>query len=235
MAAAAAALIVVSAALMPPVTAQAAGVNSDYVQMSSIPFIGASFIKIGGVRFVGNPADPITVTATEAADSSSVTVKLTSAAAGGLVISAPCQQTAVDTAVCPTTFNGYPVAQVSVTNASAADNDITMDIPTLAAHVDVGSGNDTVRIPHSREVGTAGGNSTIISLGNGNDTFYGGTGTKTIYADGGVDYIYVFNDPGVRDKVSCGNGTGEPRLDTVVVDSTDVLLNSNCLNVVPGP
>jgi hypothetical protein len=216
------------AAVVAPATAHAAD-NKNIVDMQPTSYFTPNNKRISfrTIRYVYNPDDPVDLTVTEAADGLSVTITAISTAAGGFTASAPCSKTSTYVAVCPTSYAPSFVVTDIYTSGTLGADTVTVTAPSLKVSVSLGAGDDVGSIPES-VTGS-------ISGGPGDDTLTGGTGTDYITADAGTDTIYVYDSPAAVDHVSCGLAAVESPADTVIVDSSDVIQNTNCLSVNPGP
>lgn len=211
--------------------------NDDRVGISTIrpiPFVTIAQIGFGAERFEGNPADPVSVTATEEAEGRNVTIRDVSRAAGGLVVRAPCEKTEAQTAVCPMQdAEGHAVTLVAVGGSWGGNQSITIDTPTLLAFAQTGSGNDTISVPHARaEIVKS--LAAIIQGGAGDDTLTGSPGPDEIYGEQGTDTLFAFNEPAAADNVHCGTRAFESPVDIAHVDSLDTV-TGECARVIRGP
>jgi len=174
--------------------------------------------------------DGANMTVTEAADATTVTVTDTTAA--GFTVESPCQQTASDTVVCPiTSGSGGPIPTVS-TDIDGVGGLLTVDTPTLAVVGNLSANGITMSVPRSQNQALV---QSVLSFGNGNDTFHGGTGAVRVSLNGGADIADVSNDPAQADTVTCGNATIESPSDKVTVDGADVVNNSSNCARIDGP
>jgi hypothetical protein len=220
--------VVTGCAIAAPAAALASE-NIDIVNLNTISlFVNTKKIAFSAVRFEGNPADPVRVTATEEAEGRSVTIRDVTTAAGGFVALAPCEKTEAQTAVCPMQdAEGHAVSLVEVRGAVEGNQAVTIDTPTLLALAQTGSGSDTLSIPHAtpdRFQPFAG----IIDPGPGNDTETGGVGKDEFIGSQGTDTIFAFNEPAKEDRVQC-----DARADTAHVDSLD-RVEGEC-RIIRGP
>jgi hypothetical protein len=213
-------------------TVAAPGIAHAETKFDGVQMNQNAFLHLSWIRFDASD-NPVQLTVTEAADGASVTLTDTTlTAAGQFEVTAPCAQTSITTAVCPTTFNGLPVGYVWAIGGGD-NNNFTFDVPTLAVQGSFGSGTDTVRIVHNaltpRMFAVNG-----VSLGDGNDTFIGGPGPEEVYPDQGTDTVNVFNNPAAADIVHCSIPAVEGPIDTVIVDAADTVTNNTNCMVRPG-
>jgi hypothetical protein len=215
--------------------AAVASQNVDTVELNNISqFVNTKEILFSAVRFVGNPTDPVSVTATEEAEGRSVTIRDVSNAAGGFTAAAPCEKTEAQTAVCPMEDRaGHAVSLIKVLGAVEGSQSVSVDTPTLLASVTTGSGDDTLSIAHARVdrfQSVAG----FMDAGAGNDTLTGGVGRDEFLAEQGTDTIFAFNEPAKEDAVHCGTRAFESPVDIAHVDSLDTV-TGECARIVRGP